>query len=169
MAQNTSRSPSRERGTGSMSAETESSPTALTANAFTNVETHSLAWNTVANGSGTPYANDATYAFNCFRYSLRAVDGGRQLHGDVTERWRRIRCLRSLIVHLRLSTREWRSPKWETHRRLEHGRQRFWRARRQRCNVRLYFFPLLLYAQYRCASAGRSAPSINPSAEQSGR
>jgi uncharacterized repeat protein (TIGR02543 family) len=50
-------------GTGSMSAETESSPTALTSNAFTNVGNTFTGWNTAANGSGTPYANDATYAF----------------------------------------------------------------------------------------------------------
>jgi uncharacterized repeat protein (TIGR02543 family) len=50
-------------GTGSMSAETESSPTALTSNVFTNVGNTFTGWNTAANGSGTPYANDATYAF----------------------------------------------------------------------------------------------------------
>jgi uncharacterized repeat protein (TIGR02543 family) len=50
-------------GTGSMPAETDSSPTALTANAFTNVGDTFAGWNTAASGSGTPYANDATYAF----------------------------------------------------------------------------------------------------------
>jgi uncharacterized repeat protein (TIGR02543 family) len=50
-------------GTGSMSPESESSPTALTANAFTYVGNTFTGWNTASNGSGTPYANDATYAF----------------------------------------------------------------------------------------------------------
>jgi uncharacterized repeat protein (TIGR02543 family) len=50
-------------GTGSMSGETESSPTALITNAFTNSGFTFSGWNTVANGSGTSYANNATYPF----------------------------------------------------------------------------------------------------------
>jgi uncharacterized repeat protein (TIGR02543 family) len=50
-------------GSGSMSGETESSSTALTPNAFTNSGYTFSGWNTAANGSGTSYANDATYPF----------------------------------------------------------------------------------------------------------
>ncbi|MGC1239829.1 MAG: G1 family glutamic endopeptidase, partial [Acidimicrobiales bacterium] len=50
-------------GTGSMSAETDSSPTPLTSNAFANAGDAFNGWNTAADGSGTAYANDATYAF----------------------------------------------------------------------------------------------------------
>jgi len=50
-------------GTGSMTAETDSSPTALTANAFSRAGYTFTGWNTAANGSGTAYANDAVYPF----------------------------------------------------------------------------------------------------------
>ena len=50
-------------GTGSMAAETESAPTALTANAFTRAGFTFAGWNTAANGSGIAYANGATYPF----------------------------------------------------------------------------------------------------------
>jgi hypothetical protein len=50
-------------GTGTMPNEVESAPTALTANAFTYAGHTFNDWNTLANGSGTPYANGATYPF----------------------------------------------------------------------------------------------------------
>jgi|GEM_PF-619914 len=50
-------------GTGSMSNQTASVPTALTLNAFTRTGYSFSGWNTAANGSGTPYANGATYSF----------------------------------------------------------------------------------------------------------
>lgn len=50
-------------GSGSMSAQTSSSATTLTANAFTRTNYTFAGWNTAANGSGTSYANQATYAF----------------------------------------------------------------------------------------------------------
>ena len=51
-------------GTGSTAAETKNVPAALTADAFTRSGGYTFAgWNTAANGSGTAYANGATYAF----------------------------------------------------------------------------------------------------------
>ncbi len=50
-------------GTGSMAAETESSPAALTANAFTRAGFTFTGWNTAANGSGTAYPDQAVYPF----------------------------------------------------------------------------------------------------------
>jgi hypothetical protein len=50
-------------GTGSMSNQTDSSPTALTTNAYTYTNYTYTGWNTAANGSGTAYANGATYPF----------------------------------------------------------------------------------------------------------
>jgi hypothetical protein len=50
-------------GTGSMSPQTASAPTALTANAFTRAGYSFSSWNTAANGSGTSYADGASYAF----------------------------------------------------------------------------------------------------------
>jgi uncharacterized repeat protein (TIGR02543 family) len=50
-------------GTGSMAAETKNAPTALTANGFTRAGYTFVGWNTVANGSGTGYADGATYPF----------------------------------------------------------------------------------------------------------
>jgi len=50
-------------GTGSMSSQTASVPTALTMNTFTRTGYNFTGWNTVANGSGTAYANGATYSF----------------------------------------------------------------------------------------------------------
>ena len=50
-------------GTGSMSNQIANVPTALTANAFTRTGFTFSGWNTVANGSGTSYANGATYSF----------------------------------------------------------------------------------------------------------
>jgi uncharacterized repeat protein (TIGR02543 family) len=48
---------------GSMANEVASSPTALSANAFTRTGYTFTGWNTVANGTGTAYANGATYPF----------------------------------------------------------------------------------------------------------
>ncbi len=50
-------------GSGSMSPQTAATPTALTSNSFT-YSGHTFAgWNTSADGSGTAYANGATYPF----------------------------------------------------------------------------------------------------------
>jgi uncharacterized repeat protein (TIGR02543 family) len=50
---------------GSMSPETASSPTVLTSNTFTPAYGYVFSgWNTNANGSGTAYANGATYGFS---------------------------------------------------------------------------------------------------------
>jgi|GEM_PF-5459286 len=46
-----------------MAAETHNVPTALTANAFTRTGYTFTGWNTVAGGTGTSYANGATYPF----------------------------------------------------------------------------------------------------------
>jgi len=51
-------------GSGTMSAETESVPTALTANAFTRTSYTFTGWNTAASGSGRAYADGATYPFD---------------------------------------------------------------------------------------------------------
>ncbi len=48
---------------GSMATETDSAATALTANAFTRTGYTFAGWNTAANGSGTSYANGASYPF----------------------------------------------------------------------------------------------------------
>jgi uncharacterized repeat protein (TIGR02543 family) len=48
---------------GSMSPEVDNAPTALTSNAFTRTDYTFAGWNTAANGSGTSYANGATYPF----------------------------------------------------------------------------------------------------------
>ena len=50
-------------GSGSMSAQTASLPTALTSNAFTRPGYSFSGWNTVVDGSGTAYANGANYDF----------------------------------------------------------------------------------------------------------
>ena len=50
-------------GTGSMSPQTASAPTALTANAFTRTGYTFSGWNTQAGGGGTAYADGATYPF----------------------------------------------------------------------------------------------------------
>ena len=50
-------------GVGTMASESHSSRTALTANSFTRAGYFFAGWNTAANGSGTAYANDATYPF----------------------------------------------------------------------------------------------------------
>ena len=49
---------------GSMANQVASSPTALSANAFTRTGYTFTGWNTAANGSGTPYADGATYPFS---------------------------------------------------------------------------------------------------------
>jgi uncharacterized repeat protein (TIGR02543 family) len=49
---------------GSMAAQTNNVPTALTANAFTRTGYSFVEWNTTAGGTGTPYANGATYDFS---------------------------------------------------------------------------------------------------------
>src|SRR5579885_2693264 len=50
-------------GTGTMSPQSENTPTALTLNAFTRVGYSFAGWNTARDGSGTAYADGATYAF----------------------------------------------------------------------------------------------------------
>jgi uncharacterized repeat protein (TIGR02543 family) len=50
-------------GTGTMAPETSSAPAALTANAFTQKGYSFAGWNTAADGSGTAYADTATYPF----------------------------------------------------------------------------------------------------------
>jgi uncharacterized repeat protein (TIGR02543 family) len=50
-------------GSGTMTAQTAGAPTALTSNAFTRTGYSFSGWNTAANGSGTAYANGATYSF----------------------------------------------------------------------------------------------------------
>ena len=50
-------------GTGGMASETDNAPTALTADGFTRAGYTFAGWNTAANGSGTAYANGATYGF----------------------------------------------------------------------------------------------------------
>ena len=50
-------------GTGTMSNQVANVPTALTLNAFTRAGYTFSGWNTAANGSGTAYANGATYSF----------------------------------------------------------------------------------------------------------
>ena len=51
-------------GSGTMSPQTASSPTALTLNTFTRTAYSFSGWNTAADGSGTPYADGATYDFS---------------------------------------------------------------------------------------------------------
>ncbi len=50
-------------GTGTMSNQTANVPTALTLNTFTRAGYSFSGWNTAANGTGTAYANGATYPF----------------------------------------------------------------------------------------------------------
>jgi uncharacterized delta-60 repeat protein/uncharacterized repeat protein (TIGR02543 family) len=50
-------------GTGTMAPQAASGPTALEANAFTRSGFTFSGWNTTADGTGTPYANAATYPF----------------------------------------------------------------------------------------------------------
>lgn len=50
-------------GTGTTASQTASTATALTANAFTRSGYTFSGWNTAADGSGTAYANGASYAF----------------------------------------------------------------------------------------------------------
>ena len=50
-------------GTGTMNAETKRAPASLTPNSFTRTGYTFVKWNTAANGSGTSYANGATYRF----------------------------------------------------------------------------------------------------------
>jgi len=50
-------------GTGSMANEVNNVPTALTTNTFTRAGYTFSGWNTAANGSGTAYANSASYPF----------------------------------------------------------------------------------------------------------
>jgi uncharacterized repeat protein (TIGR02543 family)/LPXTG-motif cell wall-anchored protein len=51
-------------GTGSTASQTASSATALTANGFSRAGYIFVGWNTAADGSGTAYADGASYAFN---------------------------------------------------------------------------------------------------------
>ncbi|MEO9181076.1 MAG: InlB B-repeat-containing protein, partial [Acidimicrobiales bacterium] len=51
-------------GTGSMANETNSAPAALTPNSFTRSGYTFKNWNTAANGTGTAYANGASYPFS---------------------------------------------------------------------------------------------------------
>jgi uncharacterized repeat protein (TIGR02543 family) len=50
-------------GTGTMAAQTEDQPTPLTLNKFTRAGYTFVDWFTSANGTGTPYANGASYSF----------------------------------------------------------------------------------------------------------
>ncbi len=50
-------------GSGVMANQVTSAPAALTSNTFTKLGYHFIGWNTVANGSGTAYADGATYSF----------------------------------------------------------------------------------------------------------
>ncbi|MFY0482348.1 InlB B-repeat-containing protein [Flavobacterium sp. PLA-1-15] len=50
-------------GSGTMAAQTASTATNLTANSFTRTNYNFSGWNTAANGSGTAYANSASYPF----------------------------------------------------------------------------------------------------------
>ena len=50
-------------GTGTMSTQTANVPTALTTNTFTRAGYTFSGWNTAADGSGTAYADGATYSF----------------------------------------------------------------------------------------------------------
>jgi uncharacterized repeat protein (TIGR02543 family) len=50
-------------GSGTMANETQSAPTALTPNAFTRTGYTFAGWNTAANGTGTSYADGASYPF----------------------------------------------------------------------------------------------------------
>ena len=66
-------------GTGSMTNQTASAGTALTANSFTRTGYTFSGWNTVANGSGTAYANSSTsYPFtsNGTLYAQWTANGG---------------------------------------------------------------------------------------------
>jgi hypothetical protein len=51
------------KGSGTMTPETDNAPTALTLNAFTRTGYSFASWNTTKNGSGTVYANGAIYPF----------------------------------------------------------------------------------------------------------
>jgi uncharacterized repeat protein (TIGR02543 family) len=51
-------------GTGTMSSQAANTSTALTANTFSRTGYSFTGWNTAANGSGTAYADGATYAFS---------------------------------------------------------------------------------------------------------
>src|ERR1039457_1990048 len=51
-------------GTGTMTNETASAPTARTTNAYTRTGYNFTGWNTAMGGTGTAYANGATYPFN---------------------------------------------------------------------------------------------------------
>ncbi|WP_264519642.1 SBBP repeat-containing protein [Flavobacterium sp. N1994] len=50
-------------GSGTMTSQVASASTALTTNTFTKTGYHFTGWNTVANGSGTAYADGASYSF----------------------------------------------------------------------------------------------------------
>ena len=51
-------------GSGSMTPQSANVSTALTTNTFTRTSYNFSGWNTLANGTGTPYANGATYPFS---------------------------------------------------------------------------------------------------------
>ena len=74
-------------GTGTMSPQTASVTTALTANSFTRTGYTFAGWNTAANGSGTPYANGATYSFaaDATLYAQWAAYGDVNGDGEVTD------------------------------------------------------------------------------------
>jgi hypothetical protein len=68
-------------GTGSLTAETDSSPTALSlfsTGTMALAAFHFVGWNTVADGTGTAYADGATYAFSASAtlYAQWAPDAG---------------------------------------------------------------------------------------------
>ncbi len=74
-------------GTGSMSNQIANVPTALTANTFTRTGYIFSGWNTAANGSGTAYADGATYAFAA-DITLFAQWTANQPHRDLQQQWR---------------------------------------------------------------------------------
>ena len=63
-------------GSGVMTNQVASSPAALTSNTFTKLGYHFTGWNTAANGSGTAFADGATYSFvtNVTLYAQWAID-----------------------------------------------------------------------------------------------
>ena len=63
-------------GAGSIANEVDNVPTPLTANSFARAGFTFSGWNTAANGSGTSYADAASYPFARGRDPLRAVDRG---------------------------------------------------------------------------------------------
>ena len=70
-------------GTGTMSTQVANVPTALTANAFTRTGYTFSGWNTAAGGTGTAYANGATYSFAADITLYAQWTALREPHGDL--------------------------------------------------------------------------------------